>query len=183
MGYDSPYGTGNRTAVITITQDAGIFASDSPATFLIDGSYSWATEWKGGYPSLSGKAIKFQFPIAIVVDHVKYIQDLNVTNNHGTWKVQGSNDDAIWDDLCVCQTLGGAAETVFDLSSNVTAYIYYRLLGCGDAVANSQTFPVEVEFSFTAVSVLGAIGGISYANVASVNSVAVANVKSINGVA
>lgn len=128
--------TGDRRSLIAVTTSptdlvnqalisGGVIPTD--ANFLV----------AGGTPNLllkNGQSacwIRFEFDNPTVVDGFKWYQQYAsaASNDHGTWKLQGSTDNAAWIDIGSTFTLGGTPSNVLQiLRTNTTAYKWYRLL-------------------------------------------------------
>lgn len=172
MGYDSPYGTGNRTAVITATNTANLLYGVG-ASKLINGLNDYDCAFHA--TAVSGHWLKFDFTEKIIITEVTYTQ-LN-SFSHGVWQIQGSNDDSNWDNIGSSFTLGGGTTQVITTpSGNVTGYRYYRLAGVsGNASDNPNIF--ELKFSWAYALVIKSINGVASADIKSVDGVAVAGIK------
>jgi len=150
--YDNPGGRGARASVITISTDL-TFTSGSVAQF-IDGlrhetNSTNTLSWTAGQ---SGKHIKFDFGDGNdkIITEITFRQLL--TDSHGTWKLQGSANDADWTDIGAGFTLGGAeVQTITEPSANKTAYRYYRMLQtAGTTAATVGSSQREIEFKIAA---------------------------------
>lgn len=138
--YANTGGTGDRTAIITFSAETG---TESYDVSLLDGVNNAGT----GYlvSEITGKWLKFDFGAAkdVLITEAKWYQ--GDTGTGGTWKWQGSNNDADWTDIGTSFTLGGVAtQTQTSLSGNTTEYRYYRLYGVSGT--NSQPYLYELEF-------------------------------------
>ena len=93
----------------------------------------------------SGREIKFDFGSARVIRQARWKQDS--TSTHGSWKWQGSNDDAAYTDIGGSFVLGGVAGAQIhtELIANTTAYRYYRLLQVS-GTTSSGPWLEEIEF-------------------------------------
>jgi len=79
---------------------------------------------------VADKWIKFDYGSGNTETVTEILFKQSTTDSHGTWKLQGSNDDSAWTDIGSSFTLGGAAVNRYtEPSGNATAYRYYRLLG------------------------------------------------------
>ena len=134
--------TYDRTSEITVTSSFVWVYSSSGNTDgedLVNGILSNDDDG-GGWMPVSGSSvvdrwIKFDFGTGKVNKACQWIS-INSTGGEGTWKWQGSNDDAAWTDIGGTFTLGGSdggsnvTYTLGDtLSANTTSYRYYRILG------------------------------------------------------
>lgn len=143
------YVTGNRTGSITVTSTLTAGGGSVPSN-LVDGAF--ANNSTDSYAvavaeAASGKVIKFDFGVgaSIKITEAKWYQQ--DTTSHGSWRWQGSNNDADWTDIGVAFTLGGATlQTQTQLSGNVTGYRYYRLLGVSGNFSDTP-WNQEVEFN------------------------------------
>ena len=121
--YGNPYGAGDRTASITVTQSqvsghGEVFVGrsgslDPTMNLLVDNlnlvgsgasALSFRTDLGAG---ASGRWIKFEFPTYVIIDQMRWMQD--TTDSHGTWKMQGSNDGSTWTDVGTSATLAGTS--------------------------------------------------------------------------
>jgi len=183
MGYDSPYGTGNRTASITVTTTLNFHANPDlgGVAMFVNGNKTEEQMWSAD--ALTGNYLRFQFLESIIMDHLKWYQA--DTTTHGVVKVQGSNDGTNWTDIGTSFSLGGATAQEIDISGNVTEYTYYQLLGVSGSINSPYPWIYEMEFSWTypvSPSDIKSISGIPYANIKSIDGLAIASVKSIDGV-
>ena len=87
--------------------------------------------------------IKFDFVTGKVYKACQWIS-INSTGSEGTWKWQGSNNDAAWTDIGGTFTLGGSdggSNVTYNLggtlNANTTSYRYYRILGISGTVNTS----------------------------------------------
>jgi len=146
MAYDSPYGTGNRTASITVTADINFHANPvlGGVNMFVNGNKTETQMWSADV--VANKYLRFLCSEAIIVDHLKWYQQN--TSNHGVFKVQGSNDGTNWTNIGSSFTLGGATAQEIDISANTIAYSYYQFLGVSGSMSSSPWI-YEVEFSWT----------------------------------
>ena len=135
--YANTGGTGNRTAIITVTVTGGF--SGSPSV-LVNGDLVTNNIWFSGTT-----AIQFEFTeFKKIIDEAKFYQQL--TTSHGTWKWQGSDNGSTWTDIGGTFTLGGVTvQTFTTLGGNTAEYKYYRLLLVSGA---TSTAPYIYEFEF-----------------------------------
>lgn len=149
--YTNTFGTGNRTASITVTTTATTGGGGGLVSNLVDGdatlgsTHSWF--WSNGQ---SGKEIKFDFGVgnAPIIRQARWKQDSAGT--HGTWKWRGSNDDSSYTDIGGSFTLGystsGAQTHIHTtLINNVTGYRYYKLAQ-QSGTTSSGPWLEEIEF-------------------------------------
>jgi hypothetical protein len=177
MAYTSPYGTGDRRAVITVTNTIYFYIYDNINTF-VNGNKTEQKLWTD--QTNVNRYLRFQFPEAIIVDHIKWIQ--SGVSTHGTHKIQGSNNGIDWTDVGSSFILGGAITYEIDISANTTAYTYYQFLGVSGNM-NSAEWIYEVEFSWTyttSPSDIKSVNGIDYNVIKSVDGVAIVGIKKIN---
>lgn len=143
---NSTYSYGNRTGTITVSSD---FLSANPSGFVDGLNQTNYTKFSGTNPA--GHYIKFDFGTALCITEAIYFQQ-NTTAS-GTWKWQGSNDESNWIDIGSPFSLGGATrEVLTELSTNVTEYRYYRLLGTG-GTTNTSVYLYEFIFQISSVFV------------------------------
>jgi hypothetical protein len=132
---------GDRTGSIVISTT--IYNYGRSIIELIDGIEDDSNFWFAT-ASVAGEEIKFQFPGAIILKELKFLQGNTAT--HGVWQIQGSDDGTTWIDIGSNFTLGGAAtQTITGLSANTTPYFFYRLLGIS---GNTDSGPYIYEFLF-----------------------------------
>lgn len=145
--YANDAGSRDRTAVITVTTDASLV--DGTINNLVDGGFNNdSTDAIQVTNGQSGRHVTFQFSEAKVITAAKWFQ--NAAQSNGTWKWQGSNNGSSFTDISSTFTLddatGGVGGTVIgDLSANVTAYSYYRMLQTAGTTSNAQRWR-EIEF-------------------------------------
>ncbi len=119
--YDTSISYGNRTGSITVTA-TNIATGGGTISGLVDGSLIDNYWWTSATGDGSGY-IKFQLPSPWIIDEFIWRQD--TTNTHGTWRLEGSNDDATWTQVGVDFTLRPGVNSPGNPSR--TAYSYYRL--------------------------------------------------------
>lgn len=123
--YTNAGGTGNRTALITVTTSATLGAGT--ASNLVDGAKANndtdAMWWNSGQTL---RHVTYDFGHKVLITEAKWFQ--NGTSESGTWKWQGSDDGSIFTDLSANFTLdaGSTGSVMGDLSANVTGYRHYR---------------------------------------------------------
>lgn len=140
--YSNTGGSGNRTAIITVTATSGVL--NGAGSTLVNGNLSetvnFFTQQNNG-----GKYIRFSFPSSKIIDEIKFYQEL--TTSHNSFQIQGSNDAAAWTDIGSPFVLGGVAtQTITAPSGNTTGFLHYQLIGTGDG--NMQDSPWIYEFEF-----------------------------------
>lgn len=145
--YANSGGTGDRTALITVTTDATLGSGPGTASNLVDGAKANNTNdsawWDSGQ---SGRRLTFYFNgNSKIIDEAKWYQ--NGPAAHGTWKWQVSDDGSSWVDKSASFTLnaGGAGDVIGDLSANTTGYKYYSILQL-TGVTDSGPWLYEIEF-------------------------------------
>jgi len=136
--YANPGGTGNRTAIITVTT-TGTLAVGTTSNF-VDGAFgntSADSAWWGG--GGAGLSITFDFGVgkAAVIQEVKHFA--STTAAQGTWKWRGSQDGIAWTDLSAGFTFAGSTTgTVLgDLSANLMSYRFYQQLQISGITASA----------------------------------------------
>lgn len=140
QSYSNPGGSGPRGSLITATNSA--FFTTGTAASLVDGATGNVAYFSGA--SASGNYLRFDFGAARKITEAKWYQ--SATDNHGTWKWQGSQDASSWTDIGSSFTFGGATtQTQTALSGNSTAYRYYQLLGVSGTTGTSS-WVYEMEF-------------------------------------
>jgi len=139
-GYNPPYGTGDRRASIIVTNTIYFYIYSNINT-VVNGNKTESVLWTS--QTNVDRYLRFQFTKAIIVDHIKWLQE--GTSTHGTFKVQGSNDSINWIDIGLPFTLGGSINQEIDISVNTKAYTYYQLLGISGSM-NPSDWIYEIEF-------------------------------------
>lgn len=138
--YANPGGTGNRSSLITASQAFGY--NMLGIGVLIDGN----TGTTGCYLNsvADGDWFQFDFGSAKVIDEVTWYQQTTAT--HGTWKIQGSNDNSSFTDIGSSFTLGGATtQTITEISGNSTGYRYYRFTKVSGSIVSIWLYEVEFQ--------------------------------------
>jgi hypothetical protein len=161
--YSNKGGIGDRRTSIVETSTA-TFQSGAVAD-LIDGSFGGTAIFDAGQ---SGRELKWDFGAGtrrIIDEAIWYQQSPSVS--HGTWKMQGSNNDSDWADIGGTFDLGGLATTaqiIPTMYGNTTGYRYYRMLQTAGTTSNS-IFVEEIEFriSGTSGNAIGEVVGASAA--------------------
>ena len=132
--------TGDRSGTYTLTKSAGISNGGSTAlSNLVDGAVddddtdSWyptdgsnvLDEWIQIELDAAQKILEFRFNVSAACDL-------------GSWKVQGSVDEATWTDVTpsTAFSAGGAGTITFSASAPA-AYTYYRFLGLSGTTDDS----------------------------------------------
>lgn len=141
LDYGNVGGTGDRSAVITITTDASM-ASGSIG-HLVDGSQADNTWFVGGQ---TGKFVKFDFGAGNykVISEFKWYQD--ITASQGTWVIDASNDNTNWIPISDSFVLGSSATTTMALPyDGAKGFRYYRLQQVAGSTV-SAPFTREIEF-------------------------------------
>ena len=136
-------GTGNRTGSITVSATNITAGGGSPSN-LVDGSqadsYWWVTATGNGTAYLT-----FDFGSAKTIDAFRWYQ--NNTVSHGTWRLEGSNDNSSWTQIGSDFTLFADTSNSggFFWFNNSTAYRYYRLRHMSGS-RNQNPYLREIEF-------------------------------------
>lgn len=144
-------GKGNRSSVITATTDVSL--SSGTIGTIVDGDYtdnsSHAIALNAG--TTAGHFL-FDFGAGAsgVITCVALRSPLAAGNTHGTWKLQGSNDNSAFTDigstfsLFTASVAGGSVYAKHHFE-NATAWRYYRITQTAGSTANNPDI-VEVEF-------------------------------------
>jgi hypothetical protein len=143
LSYFNTGGCADRTAGIpTITTDATL--GTGTINNLIDGGMIEGASDSISFGSgQSGKSIKLDFGSS-AVKQITAIRAFwaasGTTAQGGLWKVAGSDDDTTYVDIVTGLTLGGAAFQLFDLSSNIYGYRYYKIINTSGTTSNVDFF-------------------------------------------
>ncbi len=124
--YMNRYGSGPRTSSVVVTTDATV--TGAAITTLVDGDYLGdLSKPRFAADATGNRQITFQFPTAVKITEAKFF--MNSPNAEGTWRWQGSNSGGSWTDISATWTLTGDfdGEPIGDLSTNTTAFSYYRM--------------------------------------------------------
>ena len=138
--YTNSGGSGDRTASITVASNIAV----GTLSQLVNGNTTGSSVYLTG--TVSGKYVSFDFGTGAsrIITEAKFYQ--GGTQTHGTWVWQGSNDGSTWKDIGAYFTLGGVAtQTITTLSSNASAFRYYRIFGVS-GTASSAPWIYEFEF-------------------------------------
>lgn len=117
--YSNAGGSGNRTAIITVTtENMSIGGGSAPQ--LVNGveedSFWWANGANNGT-----QALKFDFGSAKVINEILLTQSTDTS--HGVWALEGSSDGVTYTQVGDSFTLAPYMIPI----ANTTAYRYYRL--------------------------------------------------------
>lgn len=141
--YDHELGSGNRTALITVTSGGHSFFGT--LANLVNGVTN-----SGGIFALTNPNtnafVAFEFPYPVVIDEFKSYQSGNAA--YGNHKWQGSNNGTDWTDIGDQFDWGGSGGSPFtgtSMAGNQTAYLHYRAIGVGPNQW-SATDLYEIEF-------------------------------------
>ncbi len=139
-----PYESGDRTSLITVTTTA----TPGPGTTvnnLIDGAYSNAAGDSFNFQAAqSTREIKFDLlGVQKVITDFIFLQQ--ASSNHGTWVMEGSNDDSVYTQLGASFTLGSSVPISKYNLSNTTAYRYYKLRQTAGVTTTGSAI-YEIEF-------------------------------------
>lgn len=146
--YGNPGGVGDRSALITVTKDIGTTGSISNSVNGVLSDEGSTNGWYFAGGANTGKWVKWEFNAAKHVEEITWYQ--NNSNNQGSWKWQGSNDDATWTDLSSTFALNATKNVVaLDLIGASDTYTYYRMLGVGGNNIAVSTWMHEIEFKLT----------------------------------
>ena len=148
------YETGNRTSTYTITMP-DITVVGGSVSKLVDGDYSTGNSSTSFYwsPGTNAGNDRINFDLGSgnskVYVGARWIQDS--TDTHGTWKWQGSNDNANFTDLSSNFTLGGSTSFQEQLWSNTNAFRYIHLRAVSGSRSNGS-WNKEAEFKVATVT-------------------------------
>ncbi|RVD68614.1 MAG: hypothetical protein E5V62_02955 [Mesorhizobium sp.] len=145
--YWNPGGIGDRTSSITVTTTATL--GGGTIDNLVDGGYgSNSTDgcWFNNGQTL--REVKFDFGVQKIINGFRWSQ--GTTGHHGTWVLEGSNDDSTYTGIGSSFLLGLAGSLVaFYEFTNTTAYRYYKLRQISGST-NSGPWLREIEFRIAA---------------------------------
>lgn len=150
--YANVGGTGDRTAIITVTSN-GAMNSGTDSNF-VDGDFSANSTGSRDFNSgATGNIVLIDFGVSTyrVIDEIKWYQD--GTQTHSTWVVEGSVDGDHFVELKSSFTLGGVAGAQVISFINTVGYRYYRLSQTHDSSGVSSS-PWNEEMEYKIASVL-----------------------------
>ncbi len=143
--YANAGGTGNRTAIITVSSDISIVGA---LTELIEGAFQDGTFWFSQNTAITGEYLRFDFGVGVskIITEAKWYQG-TAPNTQGVWQWQGSDNASDWTNIGSTFTLGGAGtQTQTELSANSYGYRYYQLFGISGTAGPFPTYIREIEF-------------------------------------
>lgn len=148
--YGNPGGTGDRSALITVTSN--MTPSSGTVSNLVDGaSADNSTDSMKMSTSVDQlKYFKFDFATAKCIEEFKVFSDL--TNNHGTWEIHATNDDVSFILLKSSFTLSGAPTGTVFAFTNTLGYRYYYLRQEVNSIPSTTPWIREIEFKIDAAS-------------------------------
>lgn len=137
---------GDRTASITATTTASL--SQGAINNIIDGAYVANSTDAFAFGAESTREIKFDLGSGVAKKITGFDWLQNLTTSHGTWVIEGSNDDSSYTGLGSSFTLGGVLvrEVTY---TNTTAYRYYKLRQTS-GTTSSTPWNREIEFRIEA---------------------------------
>lgn len=143
--YANAGGTGDRTAIITVTSNSCMNAGTD--SNLVDGAFGTnSTDSRDFHSGVTGGFIEQDFGAGNekVIDEWKWYQDN--TSTHSTWVVEAGNDGLHWVELKASFTLGGTAGAQVISWTNSLAFRRYRLRQTHDnSGASSSPWDEEIE--------------------------------------
>ncbi|MBZ9710483.1 hypothetical protein LB543_27675 [Mesorhizobium sp. ESP7-2] len=136
---------GDRTSLITTTTTATMTLG-THIDNLVDGLFTADANGAAAFTSgESSREIKFDLGSGKILTGFLWLQDTELT--HGTWVIEGSNDDSTYTGLGSSFTLGGAVIQQ-QTWSNSTAYRYHKLRQTS-GTTNTSPWLYEIEFRIT----------------------------------
>lgn len=122
--YANLMGYGDRTAGITVTSTAAL--GGGTLTNLVDDDFAATAAGSIFFTAAqSTRELVFNFGSRKVATQLIWWQ--NTVASHGTWVVEGSNDNSAYSQLGSSFTLGNTSQLQQIDFANTTAYQYYRL--------------------------------------------------------
>ncbi len=124
------------------------------------------TFWESS--STSGSWLSYQFPTAKIIKRYGFFILFNIAQSPKTWTFEASNNGSTWTTLDTQTnfTTSASAFFTFDISSNVTSYLYYRINVTVTQTAGSRVTIPSLEMS-EITNLYGNIvvgGGFTFAN-------------------
>jgi len=124
------------------------------------------TFWESS--STTGAWLSYQFPTGKIIKKYGFFILFNFGQSPRTWTFEGSNNGTTWAVLDTQTNFTTSTNTFhqFDISSNVTSYLYYRInVTAVQNVAQRVTIPsLEMSEITTLYGVVVAGGGFTFAN-------------------
>ncbi len=144
--YTNAGGIGNRTSLIAVTVSSPLDFYDPNQ--IVDGSLTGGFFWHAD--PVAGNNFVFDFSAQELIDEA--VIYLSPADNYGTWKWQGSNDNATWTDIGGTFTLGSISavtgvQRISQLWGNTGAWRYWRMYcTVGSTLAGGLEQYREIEF-------------------------------------
>lgn len=145
--YANTGGTGDRTALITVTSDASSFAGvpENLVNGLTGNLAIWSWLWNGGQTL---RTVTFDFTTIghVLIDEAFWKTDGG--ENNGQWDWYGSDNGSSWTLLTPSNFLlqgSHGGNVIGNLSGNTTAYYYYQLRQVS-GTTSTFSFLYEIEF-------------------------------------
>lgn len=158
-------GSGDRSALITVTAASGLLSGD--VAQIVDGAWPGTLEWVSGQ---TAGWIQFDFGAPKIINEFMLWQKGAVS--HGTWHLEGSDDASTWTQIGDHFLLQGAA--IFNGPgsrggrgyplSNATAYRYYKLVQESGVTQNYTLEEIDFKIADEASSSDSESGVTSYSN-------------------
>lgn len=147
--YDTIFGIGDRTSVITVTTSPA--PSAGTANNLVDGviaDNNTDAMWFASGATAREIVFDFGSGISVIVTEVTWYSATSVAQ--GTWKWQGSNDNSTWVDIGGTFSLAGNVQIHTSLNANSTAYRYLKIIKTTGSTTTMRH--LEVEFKAEVLS-------------------------------
>jgi len=148
--YANVGGTGDRTAIITVTDSTagsagGVFHQTNGGRLLVNGTNgSGDSNWFTAGALSSSVWVKYGFSTPVLLTEAKFLQQ--DSTGQGVWQWHGSNDNSIWTAIGGSFNLVTAATTTLTtLNGNTTSYLWYRKTGVSGSTS-SGPFIFEMQF-------------------------------------
>ena len=152
--YENAGGTGDRTALITVTSNITPDASPVDWQELVNGLDADATNMYWNNIDVTGKYIQLHYESLVLLTELKLKTSGGYDGAFGdsTWKIRGSINGTDWIDLCVARLMVGAGDVwrtgsgtfVFVFPSNAMGYSDFQIYGAGGSLSGYMV-PREVE--------------------------------------
>lgn len=143
--YDDPYGSGPREGLIGVTYSGSL---DGAAILVLDGIETDGSRMTG---TASHHRWDFDFGTQRIVDEVTWLQGGVGDTTSGTWKWQGSNNGADYDDIGDPFAITSDTSQIHtELNGNEIAYRYYRLQKISGSIGGGARI-AEIKFKISPI--------------------------------
>lgn len=150
--YTNPLGSGDRTALMSVSKAAGLTMTGT-LTLFIDGAKANGLYFNPAQTVDSSLYIDFDFGTSHLVDEIKFYQSLSA-DTQGVWEALASDDLSGFTSMGSSFTLGGFSGTsnpqiITEVNGNTTPGRYMRIRGVS-GMTNTGPYTIQFEFKISA---------------------------------